>query len=489
MPKKFLLVTAVVAAAMAGTAVPAAAVPGETVAAAESRSATQEDKLRAAQEIGLVATPDLLILTDRNFVFAIWQRAKGVEVRASAELAYAGVELEWTQWIKTGVREANARDQARILRDDAAARAAREAKQRAALVNDIDASAVLLIQSDREFAFAMWESASGPKLKAAALAAYQGTAAEQKDFILSGIFTARAADQQAVIDADEQADAEEKAARAARDARIRAAAVVAVKPTEGQLVEPDVNFVLDLWQVAKESTEVRAAAERALRSGDPAQLVSYLTTGIHSANLTDWLDWIRKKGQADRRLLFELRTRAEQSRVHPALVAGANAALAGTDNDVERFLRLGQYEDTSLIQTIRSQSPEIQGGYLRGLTDALVSTGGGADASWRVVPGKADATCHSFESVTHPEHYLRQLDRRVIIAPSDGTDQFRADTTWCTKTPASATGVSLESFSLRGRQLRQFRTQVWAANSSGQNAYDTATGFAADVTWLPGPPA
>ncbi|MEV6908901.1 ALF repeat-containing protein [Amycolatopsis sp. NPDC051071] len=151
--------------------------------------------------------------------------------------------------------------------------------------------------------------------------------------------------------------------------------------------------MLDLWQVAKEGTEVRAAAERALRSGEPAPLVSYLTTGIHSANLTDWLGWIRKKGQADRRLLFELRTRAEQSRVHPALVTGANAALAGTDNDVERFLRLGQYEDTSLIQAIRSQSPEIQGGYLRGLTSALVSVGGGADASWRVVPGRVDATC------------------------------------------------------------------------------------------------
>lgn len=486
---RFLLVTAIVAAALGTTMTPAAAVPGGTVAAAEPRSATQEDKLRAAQEIGLVATPDLLILTDRNFVFAIWQRATGIEVRASAELAYAGVELEWTQWIKTGVREANARDQARILRDDAAARVAREAKQRAAMVNGVEASQILLIQSDREFAFAMWEKASGPKVKAAALAAHRGTAAELKDFILTGIFTARAADQQDIIDADEQADAAQKAALAARDARIRAAAVVAVEPTPGQLVQPDVNFVLDLWQAAKEGTEVRAAAERALRSGDNAKLLAYITTGIHSANFTDWLNWTRKKGQSDRRLLFELRTRAEQSRVHPALVAGANEALAGTDDDVAQFLRLGQYEDTALVQTIRSQSQEVQNGYLRGLTDAVVSPDGGADASWRIVPGKADATCHSFESVAYPEHYLRQLGKRVIIAPSDGTDQFGADATWCTKTPASATGVSLESFSLRGRLMRQYRTQVWAANSSGQDGHDTATGFATDVVWQPGPPS
>jgi alpha-L-arabinofuranosidase B-like protein/short repeat uncharacterized protein predicted to be involved in signal transduction len=453
------------------------------VTADTPRSATQDDKVRAAQEIGVVASPDLLILTDRNFVFAMWQRATGTEVRASAELAYAGTEPEWTQWIKTGIRDANARDQARILRDDAAARAAREAKQRAALVNGIVASQVLLIQSDQEFAFAMWEHASGPKLKLAALAAYQGDAAARKDFILSGIFTARATDQQDVIDADTAASAEEKAARAARDARIRAAAVVAVVPTEGQLVEPDVNFVLDLWQAAKAGTEVRAAAERALRTMDATQLRTYIGTGIHSANLQDWFTWIRKKGEADRRLLFELRTRAEQSRVHPALVAGANAAMAGTDDDVERFLRLGQYEDASLVQSVRSQSPGVSGWYLRGLTDAVVGAGAGADAAWRVVPGKADATCHSFESVAHPEYYLRQQGLRVVLGASDGTDQFRADATWCSKAGLSGTGVTLESFSARGRSLRQYSTQVWAADTSSQHPYDTPNGYAADASW------
>jgi hypothetical protein len=472
------------ALALLGTVTPVHVPRAEAAITADSpRSATQDDKVRAAQEIGLVASPDLLILTDRNFVFALWQRATGTEVRASAELAYAGTEPEWTQWIKTGVRDANARDQARILRDDAVARAAREAKQRAALVNDVTPSSVLLIQSDQEFAFAMWEHASGPKVKAAALAAYQGDAAARREFILTGIFTARAADQQDLIDADTAASTAEKEARAARDARIRAAAVVAVVPTEGQLVEPDVNFVLDLWQVAKAGTEVRAAAERALRTMDPAQLRAYLGTGIHSANLQDWFTWIRKKGEADRRLLFELRTRAEQSRVHPALVAGANTAMAGTDDDVDRFLRLGQYEDAALVQSVRSQSPGASGWYLRGLTDAVVGAGTGADTAWRIVPGKADSTCHSFESVAHPEYYLRQQELRVVLAASDGTDRFRADATWCSKTGLSGTGVTLESFSTRSRFLRQYTTQVWAADSSGRHPYDTPNGYAADASW------
>ncbi|MGK4595501.1 AbfB domain-containing protein [Amycolatopsis sp. w19] len=462
---------------------PAPAAVTAAITADPVRPATQDDKIRAAQEIGVVASPELLILTDRNFVFALWQRASGTEVRASAELAYAGSEAEWTQWIKTGVREANARDQAHKLQSDAAARAARESKERAALVNEIVATPDLLIQSDKDFVFVMWERASGPLLKKAALAAYNGSPADLKAFILTGIFTAREADQKAIVEADEHADAEEKARLTARDARIRAAAVVRLDATEGHLIEPDINFVMDLWDKAKPNSEVRAAAERALRSPNPADLTAYIGTGIHQANLKDWLAWLKKKGEADRRLAFELRTRADQSRVHPALVAAATAALAGTDDDVELFLRLGQYEDAVLTQSLRFSGDR----YLRGSGDAVVAAGppggDGADATWRVVPGKADVNCHSFESVRFPEHYLRQSGQRVVIAPSDGTDQFRSDATWCTKAGTTGTTATLESFTLRGRFLRQFQNQVWAANTSGQHPYDTATGYATDTVW------
>ncbi|MEV7097077.1 AbfB domain-containing protein [Amycolatopsis sp. NPDC051045] len=269
---------------------------------------------------------------------------------------------------------------------------------------------------------------------------------------------------------------------ATQEDKVRAAQEIGIVAGPDLLILTDRNFVFALWQRAT-GTEVRAAAERALRTMDEAQLKAYIGTGIHSANLQDWFTWIRKKGEADRRLLFELRTRAEQSRVHPALVAGANTAMAGTDDDVDRFLRLGQYEDAALVQSVRSQSPGASGWYLRGLTDAVVGAGTGADTAWRIVPGKADSTCHSFESVAHPEYYLRRQELRVVLAASDGTDRFRADATWCSKAGLSGTGVTLESFSTRSKFLRQYTTQVWAADSSGQHPYDTPNGYAAGASW------
>jgi hypothetical protein len=96
---------------------------------------------------------------------------------------------------------------------------------------------------------------------------------------------------------------------------------------------------------------------------------------------------------------------------------------------------------------------------------------------------KADTSCHSFESVAHPEYYLRQQGLRVVLAASDGTDGFRADATWCSKAGLSGTGVTLESYSARGRFLRQYTTQVWAADTGGSHPYDTPNGYAADASW------
>lgn len=490
------LVTVAVVAGATGTAAPVAAEPAPvtstvttSVTSAFSNTvsitaATQRDKVDAAAELGIVAGPELLVLNDKNFVFALWQRATGPEVRASAELAYAAGVEACTQWIKLGVREANARDQLNQQRDAATAARAREAKQAAAAVNLILATPELLIQGERDFVFAMWERASGPLLKDAARVAYEdGTAPVLKAFIETGIFAARAADQQAAIDADEQASEEEKARRAARDARIRAANRLGINPDEGMLVLFDDGFVMELWTHAKPGSEVAAAAERALRSPDETELTRYITTGIHEAARLDLERFLAQKALADRRLVFELRTRAEQSLVHPALVAAATAALAGSDSDVGDFLRLGQYQDAVLTQSLRATSPAVAGWYLQGTNQATVGPDPVAGATWRVVPGKADTTCHSFESVAHPEHYLRQDGLRVLVAPSDGTTRFKLDATWCTRPGLNGT-AALESFGRPGKLMRQHDTLVWAADSSGTNDFDTPTGYAEDTSWL-----
>nr|WP_052477898.1 AbfB domain-containing protein [Kibdelosporangium sp. MJ126-NF4]CEL14846.1 Sporulation protein and related proteins [Kibdelosporangium sp. MJ126-NF4]CTQ96523.1 Sporulation protein and related proteins [Kibdelosporangium sp. MJ126-NF4] len=496
-PARSGLVAAAALAAVLGMASPAGAAPAaphqQTQAAIAA--ATQRDKIDAAAELGITAGPDLLVLNDRNFVFALWQQAKGREVRASAELAFAAGPDACTQWIKIGVREANRRDQLNQIRDDATATKAKEAKMAAAAVNQIIATPELLIQSNRDFVFAMWERPSGPLLKAAAMAAYQdGTPAKLTEFIETGIFAAREADQKAVRDADQQADAEKKARLAARDARIRAANRLAIEPDEGMLVQPDDGFVMELWDRAQPGSEVRADAERALRDPDEAALTRYIGTGIHAAARRDLLKFLAQKGQADRRLVFELRTRAEQSLVHPALVAAATAALASSDSEVGDFLRVGQYQDSVLTQSLQAVSPGAKGSYLRGVDQATISPGNltpqpgdGVDATWRVVPGKADATCHSFESVARPEYYLRQHGLKVVIAPSDGTPLFKADATWCTKTGLNGT-ASLESFSRRGKLLRHFNTLVWAADNLGKNDFETPTRYAEDTSWQVDPP-
>jgi hypothetical protein len=498
-PARSGLLAAAALATLLGLAGPATAVPvasAHQAAEVSASAATQRDKIDAAAELGIVATPELLVLNDRNFVFALWQRSAGKkEVRASAELAYAAGNEACTQWIKIGVREANRRDQLNQQRDEAIATKARELKQAAAAVNQIIATPEMLIQGDRDFVFAMWEQASGPLLKAAARTAYEnGTAPVLAEFIQTGIFAARAADQQAKIDADEEASEEQKKRDAARNARIRAANRLGIDADEGMLVMPDDSFVFELWSYAKSGSEVRAAAERALRSTDETALTKYIATGIHEASRRDLLALLAKQGQTDRRLVFELRTRAEQSRVHPALVAAASAALAGNDSDVGDFLRVGQYQDSVLTQSLQAVSPGARGWYLRGIDQAVINPGNpaplpgdGADATWRVVPGKADPTCHSFESVARPEYYLRRQGSKVMIAPSDGTAQFKADSTWCTK-PGLTTNAALESFSQRGKLLRHHNGLVWAADSSGQNDFETPTGYAEDTSWQVDPP-
>jgi hypothetical protein len=147
-----------------------------------------------------------------------------------------------------------------------------------------------------------------------------------------------------------------------------------------------------------------------------------------------------------------------------------------------------------LTQSLQAVSPGARGWYVRGIDQAMIGPGNpapepgdGTDATWRIVPGKADTTCHSFESVARPEYYLRQLGLKVMVAPSDGTAQFKADATWCTKAGLNGT-AALESFSLRGKLLRHHNGLVWAADRSGQNDFETPTGYPEDTSWQVDPP-
>ncbi|GLY35667.1 hypothetical protein Amsp01_016910 [Amycolatopsis sp. NBRC 101858] len=488
-------VTLALATGLAGTPAPAVAAtpkPAASAATAAAPESTMEDKVRAAAVLGILAGDDLLVLNDRNFVIALWRQAAGSEVRASAELAFAGTDLECTQWIKTGVHEAKKRDDVKEIRDAEIARQARELKQHAAATIGIAAEPELLVQSYRDFVYALWQRATGPKVKAAALTAFGGDEAAQKEFLLNGIVTAHEQDQQDAIDADQAASEAEKARIAARNAKANAAAVLGIVATENVLVLSDENFVREIWNRATPGTEVAIAAETALRSSTAADWKAFIDTGIYEANRRDIAIALQKKADADRKRLNELKVKADNSKVHPALVAAATSALAGDAGVVDRFLRVGQYEDRVLRQSLRAETPGTRGGYVRGdagaqahidFGPAAPQPGDGVDATWKVVPGLADFDCHSFESVSSPGSYLRQLDFKVLIAASDGSDRFRSDATWCSQSGTVAGTVTLESKSAPGRFLRHYGGALYAADKSGAHPFDAPNAYDQDRLW------
>jgi hypothetical protein len=453
--------------------------------------ATAEEKVLAAAVLGIVAGEDLLILADKNFVFEIWKRAAGKpEVQAAALAAHEAGDEAATAFIRTGIHEAHERDKANELRDATEARLKREAKQRAAATIGITPTPEMLAMSDRDFIHAIWQQATGQRVKEAALAAFGGTAEAQKEFIDSGIRTAHERDQQEAIDRDHEASEAEKAAQAARDAKSRAAGVIGLVAGDDVLVLSDENFVRLIWNRTTDGTEVNSAAENALRSSDPAAWKAFIDAGIYDANKRDIEIALKKKADEDRRLAREIQAKAANSLVHPALAAAAATALAGSDADVDQFLRSGQY--AVLSQSLRTTTAGAKGWYVQAASgSAKITPGDPVDApsvpvthaTWKIVPGLADPACHSLESSAKPGFYLRHNANRVQLSPNDGSTAFKAAATWCAKKGLTGSGVSFEAKSAPGRYLRHLSTELWAANDDAANRYDRACGYAENATW------
>jgi hypothetical protein len=79
------------------------------------------------------------------------------------------------------------------------------------------------------------------------------------------------------------------------------------------------------------------------------------------------------------------------------------------------------------------------------------------DEQWRIVPGLADATGVSFQSVNFPTMYLRHSNFALVLATNDNTATFRADATF-TKVAgfADPTWTSFRSFNFPDRFIRHF---------------------------------
>ncbi|WNG19104.1 AbfB domain-containing protein [Cystobacter fuscus] len=120
-----------------------------------------------------------------------------------------------------------------------------------------------------------------------------------------------------------------------------------------------------------------------------------------------------------------------------------------------------------------------------GFTEVVNSGSNGTlkqDATFKIVPGLADASCYSFEPRNFPGSYLRHYGSRLRRDVRDGTALFDQDATFCAR-PAldgSPLYASLESKNKPGFYVRHRVGEVWL------DALENTTGFRQDATWAPG---
>ncbi|HCU52308.1 MAG TPA: beta-galactosidase, partial [Micromonosporaceae bacterium] len=158
-----------------------------------------------------------------------------------------------------------------------------------------------------------------------------------------------------------------------------------------------------------------------------------------------------------------------------AVNSSVKAAAQGTYLPING---LASFRVTTTGHTDRYLGPGVTSIVATGSSDALKK-----DSTFWVRPGLADAACVSLESRTSPGRFLRHSGYRVRLDPNDGSGLFAADATFCIRQGLSGAGTSLESKNFPGRYLRHVNSEVYIANSSGANPWDSPISFAADATW------
>ncbi|WP_239470045.1 AbfB domain-containing protein [Archangium violaceum] len=112
------------------------------------------------------------------------------------------------------------------------------------------------------------------------------------------------------------------------------------------------------------------------------------------------------------------------------------------------------------------------------VVDGASSTTLKQDATFKIIPGLADASCYSFEARNFPGSYLRHQSNRVRLDARNGTALFDQDATFCARAALDGSqNVSLEARNLSGSYLRHRNGELWVeaiANTQGDRQ---------DATW------
>ncbi|WP_274913541.1 AbfB domain-containing protein [Streptomyces sp. WZ-12] len=503
------IVTATALAAVTGVAAPVSfAAPTGSVARAAGIGTSDEQRVDAAAVVHLDPSPDVLLLSDGDFIHALWQKARDAgdslqAVRMAAEeVMMVGTSAEdQARFITTGIHNAYEVDKQREKDRADADRAARAAKQRALITVGMPVSSELLGLSDDNFVRAiMNHPVIGKEVKDAAARALAGNAAAWQEFITTG---AREAHQRDVTqELKEKAEKEAEELRRKEELKYRKATLALFETrfkvtfSDAALDLSDDDLIRELLRLTpadEQRSELYAAAQRAILSPDPAAWKEFLHTGAPQANKRDYDNILKKQAEANRKQALQIQARAEKTGVHPGLVAAAKKALAGSDVDVTEFLMKGQHRATR--QSFQAISANLSGWYIRqsdadkGEAFLAPVSGKGKqadreDATWDIKPAlTGQPGCYSFESVRKPGYYLMQKSFRVRMAADDTSSAFRKDATWCARKGLTNSGTSFESASQPGRWLRQFQGDLYAADKSGKNRYEAEKDFAQDATW------
>ncbi|WP_031073210.1 alpha-L-arabinofuranosidase B [Streptomyces sp. NRRL WC-3742] len=156
-----------------------------------------------------------------------------------------------------------------------------------------------------------------------------------------------------------------------------------------------------------------------------------------------------------------------------SLTPGSSVSLqATTACCTADYLRHNDTDTKAVISAVDSSSPS---------TDK-------ARANWIVRAGLADTSCLSFESADRPGEFLRHYGFELYLNTDDGGSNFAQDATFCPTAGNSGQGTSFRSVNYPTKYLRHYDYTAYVAGNGGSNAWDSASSWAADTSWLVGRP-
>ncbi|MEU5425502.1 AbfB domain-containing protein [Streptomyces olivoreticuli] len=345
-------------------------------------------KSQALLAVGIPNSPELLELSDDNFIRAIVKHgAAGPEVRAAGIKALRGNLDDWREFIVNGAREAHKRDTENELkeieekdRQEAERKKELAARKSAAALFRITPTEAMLGLADDNFIRELLRTApdnlKGSELFAAAQkVVLSSDPAEWRKFIHAG--------------ADEAYK---------RDDEIR----------RKKLAEENRRLALRI-QNAAESNGVNPglveAAKKALAGGE-----------------ADVAKFLREDSQY----------RARRQSIRASISDKASWYIRRSGADGEGFIEPGEGTFIAPVN-FRSKQADRE------------------DATWVIVPALAsNPGCFSFESVSKPGYYLKHMHddwHGVLLAGDNGSSEFRKEATWCPRDGFNGYGKSFSSAS------------------------------------------